>query len=140
METNKVVVRRFIDDVHNNGNFALFNELFAADYVNRSAPASANNRAAREQAIRSYREAMPDLRATIDDIFAEGDRVALRWTTSGTQRGTMETPLGVAPASNRPVSIRGINIFRIADGKIAEEWIVWDMLGLAQQVGLAAPR
>jgi predicted ester cyclase len=83
---------------------------------------------------------MPDLRVTIDDMIAEGDRVALRWTTSGTQRGALDTPLGVAPPSNRPVSIPGINIFRIAGGKIAEEWIVWDTLGSAQQVGLAAPR
>ena len=140
METNKALVRRFIDDVHNKGNFAVFNELFAPDYVNRSAPASANGRAAREQAIRGYRDAMPDLRVTIDDMIAEGDRVALRWTTSGTQKGALETPLGVAPASHRPVSIPGINIFRIAGGKIAEEWIVWDTLGLAQQVGLAALR
>src|SRR5918994_1127275 len=94
---NKALVRRFIDEVHNKGNFALFNELFAPNYVNHSAPANADDRAAREQSIRSYREAAPDLRVTIDDMVAEGDKVALRWTTHGTERGPLRTPLGIAP-------------------------------------------
>ena len=88
VEANKALIRRFIEEVHNKGNFALFNELFAPNYVNHSAPANQNDRAAREQGIRSYRAAAPDLRVTIDDMIAEGVKVALRWTTHGTERGT----------------------------------------------------
>jgi steroid delta-isomerase-like uncharacterized protein len=125
METNKALVRRFIDEVHNNGNFMVLDELFAPDYVNRSAPAGAADRAARARSIKTYREEVPDMRVTIDDIFAEGDRVALRWTTRGTRRS----------AQDRAISIPGINIFRVANGQIAEEWIVWDTLSWAQQLG-----
>ncbi len=57
VEANKALIRRFIEEVHNKGNFALFNELFAPNYVNHSAPANQNDRAAREQGIRSYRAA-----------------------------------------------------------------------------------
>ena len=85
VEANKALIRRFIEEVHNKGNFALFNELFAPNYVNHSAPANQNDHAAREQGIRSYRAAAPDLRVTIDDMIAEGDKVALRWTTHGTE-------------------------------------------------------
>ena len=88
---NKALIRRFIEEVHNKGNFALFNELFAPNYVNHSAPANQNDRAAREQGIRSYRAAAPDLRVTIDDM-------------------------------------------------IAEEWIVWDTLSWAQQLGFQMRR
>ena len=136
METNKAVVRRFIEEVHNKGNFALFNELFASNYVNHSAATGASDRAAREQAIRNYREAAPDLRVTIDDMVAEGDKVALRWTTHGTERGSLRTPLGVAAPTDRPISVPGINIFRMVNGQITEEWIVWDTLSWAQQLGL----
>src|SRR5260221_12334210 len=57
VEANKALIRRFIEEVHNKGNFAVFNELFAPNYVNHSAPANQNDRAAREQGIRSYRAA-----------------------------------------------------------------------------------
>ena len=82
------MVRRFIDEVHNKGNFAPFNELFAANYVNHSAPANANDRAAREQSIKAFRQASPDLHVTIDDMIAEGDKVSLRWTTRGSRHRT----------------------------------------------------
>ena len=122
------------------GLVALFNELFAPNYVNHSAPANQNDRAAREQAIRSYRAAAPDLRVTIDDMIAEGDKVALRWTTHGTERGPVRTPFGIAPPTDRPISIPGVNIFRIANGQIAEEWIVWDTLSWAEQLGFQMRR
>ena len=137
METNKALVRRFIDEVHNTGNFARFDELFAPDYVNRSGEPNANDRASRERLIKDYRDALPDLHVTIDDMIAEDDRVALRWTTHGTHRRPLRTPLGVAAPTNRAITISGVIIFRIAEGQIAEEWIVWDTLSWMQQLGLA---
>jgi steroid delta-isomerase-like uncharacterized protein len=132
------VVRRFIQEVHNEGKFAAFNELFAPSYVNHSAPASANNREAREQSIKAFRAGSPNLHVAIDDMIAEGDKVALRWTTRGTERGSVHTPLGVTPPTERAIDIPGINIFRIANGQITDEWIVWDTLSWAQQLGLVA--
>ena len=138
LDANKAIVRRFIQEVHDEGKFDVFNELFAPDYVNHSAPAGANNRQAREQSIKAFRAGAPDLHVTIDDMIAEGDKVALRWTTRGTERGSVRTPLGVTPPTERAIDIPGINIFRIVNGKIAEEWIVWDTLAWAQQLGLVA--
>src|SRR5262249_39806287 len=85
------------------------NELFAPNYVNHSAPANQNDRAAREQGIRSYRAAALDLRVTIDDMIAEGDKVALRWTTHGfdacESRPAVRSPEGRKQFGARP---RGI--------------------------------
>ena len=138
LEANKAIVRRFIQEVHDEGKFDVFNELFAADYVNHSAPFGANNRQAQEQSIKAFRAGAPDLHVTIDDMIAEGDKVALRWTTRGTERGSVRTPLGVTPSTERAIDIPGINIFRIVNGKIAEGWIVWDTLSWAQQLGLVS--
>jgi steroid delta-isomerase-like uncharacterized protein len=90
---------------------------------------------------RMYSESMaaafPDLERRVDDIVAEGDRVVARWSAKGTQTG----PFMGAPPSGKVATSSGITIFRIADGRIVEEWAESDMLGLLQQVGaLAAPK
>jgi steroid delta-isomerase-like uncharacterized protein len=138
LDANKAIIRRFIKEVHDEGKFEVFNELFAPDYVNHSAPPGANNREAREQSIKAFRAGAPDLHVTIDDMIAEGDKVALRWTTRGTERGSVRTPLGVTPATERAIDIPGINIFRVVNGKMTDEWIVWDTLSWAQQLGLVS--
>jgi len=76
--------------------------------------------------------AMPDYNVSIDDLIAEGDRVAARFTMRGTHTGA--DFLGL-PASGRKINVTGISIFRIADGKIAEHWANEDALGLLQQLG-----
>jgi steroid delta-isomerase-like uncharacterized protein len=78
--------------------------------------------------------AFPDLRITIDNIIAEGDKVAARWTGAGTHLGEL---MGI-PASGRPVSFTGMTIHRFADGKIVENWWAYDALGMMQQI--TAPR
>jgi steroid delta-isomerase-like uncharacterized protein len=138
LEANKAIVRRFIQEVHNEGKFEVFDELFAPDYVNHSARSGANNRQAREQSIRAFRAGAPNLHVTIDDMIAEGDKVALRWNTRGTEHGGVRTPVGVTPPTERAIDIPGVNIFRIVNGKIAEEWIVWDTLSWVQQLGLVS--
>jgi steroid delta-isomerase-like uncharacterized protein len=84
---------------------------------------------------RQYSETMavafPDLERTIDDLVAEGDRVVARWTARGTHSGDL---MGVPPSGVVATS-SGITVFRIADGRIAEEWSESDMLGLLQQLG-----
>jgi steroid delta-isomerase-like uncharacterized protein len=84
---------------------------------------------------RQYSEAMmvafPDLDRKVDDLVAEGDRVAARWSATGTQTG----PFMGMPPSGKVATSSGITIFRVADGRIVEEWSESDMLGLLQQVG-----
>lgn len=83
-----------------------------------------------------YRAAFPDLTLTIDDMVAEGDKVAVRFTTKGTNTG----PFIEVPPTGKRITMTYIEIFRIADGKIIEIWGEADLLGLMQQLGTAAPR
>ena len=84
---------------------------------------------------RQYSDAMtgafPDLERQIEDLVAEGDKVVARWTASGTNTG----PFNGMPPSGNFARSSGITIFRIADGRIAEEWSESDMLGLLTQIG-----
>ncbi len=66
----------------------------------------------------------------VDELLSCGDRVVARWTGTGTHRGEL---MGIPP-TGKSIDVDAISIFRIADGKIAEEWTVWDALGLLQQV------
>jgi steroid delta-isomerase-like uncharacterized protein len=79
--------------------------------------------------------AFPDLAVTPQDLIAEGDRVAVRWTASGTHLGTA-AELDGAPATGRLFSIRGVDIFCIDDGKGAERWHVEDTFELRRQLGV----
>jgi steroid delta-isomerase-like uncharacterized protein len=80
-----------------------------------------------------YFDAIPDLRVRVEEMVAEGDKVAVRWTGEGTHRGAL---LGVPPTGNH-VRIDGISIYRLAGGKIAEQFEQWDKLNLMQQLGVA---
>src|SRR5215212_3346868 len=83
------------------------------------------------QFVSMIRSALPNLRITLEDDMAEGDKVVSRWTAQGTHQGEL---MGIAPTGNQ-VTITGITIHRIEDGKIVEEWENWDALGMMQQIG-----
>ena len=82
------------------------------------------------QFVSMIRSAIPDLRITIEDDMAEGDKVVTRWIGQGTHQGEL---LGIAPTGNQ-VTFTGITIHRIEDTKIVEEWSNWDALGVRQQI------
>ena len=84
-----------------------------------------------KQFIGLYHEVFPDLTLTCDDILPAGDKVAVRWTATGTHEGDQ---LGV-PATHRKVTLTGIDIVRIADGRIAERWGEGNGLEMMQQIG-----
>ncbi len=117
---NKQVVARFNKEVIERGNEAVFRELMAPDYVNRTAapgaPAGADGMIFTFNQV--LRPALPDLTVEIHDQVAEGDKVVTRKTLRGTHRGTL---LGV-PATNRPVAIEVIDIVRLRDGRYLEHW------------------
>jgi predicted ester cyclase len=81
--------------------------------------------------VHEFRSAFPDGGTRIDDMIAEGDRVVLRWTDGGTHRGPF---MGVAP-TGKHVTITGIDIYRIVDGRIVDFWCSEDVLGLLEQLG-----
>ncbi len=85
-----------------------------------------------KQFVAGYLAAFPDLHFTIEDMITDGDSVATRWSSRGTHTGMLQ---GMAP-TGKQVTSSGITISRQVDGKVVEEWISWDNLGMLQQLGM----
>src|SRR5215212_8356889 len=123
-EKNKALVRRFFEEAWVKGNVSAVDEFMAADYVEHPRPSTLPPGAeGLQQLTLAYRTAFPDLKLTLDDIFAEGEMVAFRWSVSGTHLGEW---LGVPPTGNH-VRATGITNFRIAGGKVEESWTSIDL-------------
>ncbi len=132
-EENKDIVRRFWG-VWEEGNIDLVDELLAPDYVNRT-PATPNQPTGPEGVkgvVSMFRSGIPDLRVVIEDMIADGDKVAVRYTLEGTHEGEL---FGVPPTGQR-LTIKSIAIERVSDGKIREHWRVTDSLDMMQQLGV----
>jgi len=131
-EANKALVRRGIEEAVNKGNFSVMDEIVSTDYVYREPTVGEKRgRAGLRELITTYRNAFPDVRLTIDEQIAEGDKVVTRWNATGTHRGEL---FGTAP-TGKQVRIQGIIVSRIANGKIVEETEVYDALGMLRQLG-----
>lgn len=133
-EQNKIIARRWVDELFTvPGNLEAAEEFIAADMVDHAAPPGLpSGREGVVQIAELFRTAFPDLRASVEDIVAEGDKVVVRWSGGGTHRG----PLFGIPASGTAVTADGILIFRIANGQIAERWANSDDLGMMRQLGV----
>jgi steroid delta-isomerase-like uncharacterized protein len=132
-ENNKALVRRYVEDAWNKHNPALVDEIYAADFVDRSPDilGIAHTRDGLKQFMGVYLRAFPDANITIEDQLVDGDRVVTRWTGRGTQTGEfMEMP-----PSGKKVAVPGVQIDRFSGGKIVEEWTLFDQLGMLQQLG-----
>jgi steroid delta-isomerase-like uncharacterized protein len=131
-EDHKALARRFIEEVANQGNLAVADELFAADFEVRDAVVpTAPGPEGVKQVFKAVREAFPDFHETLEDVLADEDRVMVRWTVRGTHRGLFA---GIA-ATGKAVLWRGVFILRVKDGRFVEMWQVHDTLGLMQQLG-----
>jgi steroid delta-isomerase-like uncharacterized protein len=136
-ERNKSVVRRFIEEVQNEKRLELFDELNAEDFVNLSAPPGmASDREGGKMFLGGFLSAFPDSRVTIDDMIAEGDRVATKKTFTGTHSAE---GIGIPPTGNR-VTIQYVDILRLRDGRIIEHWLSMDQLSFMQQLGVIPPQ
>ena len=139
IEQNKAVARRLIEDVFNQGDISLVDELIAPDFVEHEEmpPGMPSGREGNKAATAMLRSAFPDFKATIDDMVAEGDKVVLRLTWSGTQEGEF---MGMPPSGKR-FSISVFDILRIDGGKIVEHWGQMDQMAMMQQLGaMPGPR
>ena len=130
-EQNKAFVRRLIEEVIGRGNFALVDDLVADDYVGHSSFPGTSTREGHKQFFVALRRAFPDLQITVEDQIAEGDQVVTRWSARGTHKGEFA---GIQPTGKRAV-MTGIDIDRIANGKLVECWTKSDDMGLLQQIG-----
>ena len=133
-ETNKTLVRRWFEEVWNQGREDTIDELFAANGIGYGlGDTDVPTRGPSEFKVfaRNLRGALPDIHMKIEDLMAEGDKVTVRITVEGTHKGSQ---LGVAPTGRR-IRIEGIVVVRIANGQIVEGWNSWDQLGLLRQIG-----
>jgi steroid delta-isomerase-like uncharacterized protein len=134
VQENKALARRFVDAI-DRGDLAAFDDLFVEDYVHHDPALPQEFQRGRDAYKRlhaMFRAALPDLHFVLEDEVAEGDRVVGRWTVQGTHRGDL---LGVPPSGQR-LTITGIQILRIAGGRIAEQWVNFDALGMLRQLGV----
>ena len=122
LEQSKALVRRYVEEVHNKGNLAVVDELIGPRFValSQAGPWELGP-AEMKQFVAQRRTAIPDFRATIDEMIAEGDKVVVRGHDEGTQMGEY---MGFAP-SGKTFNISWIDIFRIENGQIVEMW--WEM-------------
>lgn len=135
-EENKALARRFFAEVADGRHLDRAAEMMAADYRHHDPGMPPELQTSRDTYINHFpmfTTAFPDLRTTIDDVIAEGDRVAVRWAITGTHNGEL---MGIPPTGKR-INCSGITIQRIAGGKIVEGWTIFDTLGMLQQLGVA---
>jgi predicted ester cyclase len=122
LEANKDLIRHLFEHVIPAGEPAAMRDLVAADFLDHDPlPGQPPGLEGAEYVVSTMHGAHPDLRFTIDDLVAEGDRVTIRWTLRATNTG----PLFGRPPSGQPVELAAIVIFRIANGKITERWAGW---------------
>jgi len=134
-QQNLLLCRTFAQKMINERDLSSAPRFIAADSVHHEfgdvPPEYQGGPRAMAQFLNLYLRAFPDLRLTFEDALADRDRVVTRWRLEGTQNGPL---MGIAP-SGRRVSIEGIRIDRIENGKIAESWMQLDTLGLLEQIG-----
>jgi predicted ester cyclase len=134
VDENKALLRRLYDEVFVNWNLDVVDELIAPEFVGHEMPpGTPPGPAGFKQFYGWLRSAFPDLRYTVDDMIAEGDRVAVRWTWSCTHKGEF---MGIAP-TGKQASVTGMAIYRVASGKCVERWVELGLLSLVQQLGAA---
>ena len=131
IEKNKVIYRRFIQEIFNEGRLDKLTELVSPDYVLRAAPpGTPSGQEAIKQIVTMFRTAFPDLKITIEHLIGEGDTLAARSVTEGTHQGTI---FGIH-ATGKAIKMPGLTMVRIANGKLQESWVRNDVLGLMNQL------
>ena len=131
-EENKAIVRRYNEEVWSQGNLAAIDELIANDLLwgtDRVSPEEVR------RFVASVRDAFPDFQVTIDEMIAEGDKVAVRETCRGTHRGAWkDSPVGPLPPTGKQVTFTGHVVYRIANNKIVEDLAELDLFGMLRQL------
>jgi steroid delta-isomerase-like uncharacterized protein len=131
LERNKALVRRFIDEIFLKRDFSAVDELLTEDFTPHTWGPMPPGRDGLKEAIGRVSAGVSDARMTVEDVIAEGDRVAVRLTSSATHTGEF---MGMPPSGER-YEIGEIHIFRVTDGRVAEHWHQADFLGMMRQLG-----
>ena len=137
-EVHKAMVWRSIAAIWHQGQFETIEEVMAPTYVHHTSHTAADGGhevhgpEGVRHTVTAWRSAFPDLHFTLEDLVVEGDKIVARWTCSGTHQGVFR---GMAPTGKR-VTFAGMTLYRIAQGKIVEQWTVEDGISLYQQLGI----
>ena len=132
-EANKAIVRRY-REIHNNNEMNRLEEVLAPDFVPYTFMPGMpwNGPESAKQVHLLGKASFPDMKVTTEDLIAEGDKVVERWTQTQTHIG--ESFMNI-PQSGKSITITGISIYRIANGKIVEHWANMDFFGMMAQMG-----
>lgn len=131
---NKALVQQFFEQVINQRNLAALDQFVpSGGAINHTVPAGMPQQ--ENQLVSLYLGAFPDGQVTVEDLLADGDRVVARVSFHGTHQGALR---GIAP-TGKPITLMGIHIFRIANGKVVEHWGLIDRLAALQQLGVVPP-
>ena len=131
-EQNKMLARRLFEEVWNSKNLAVLDEMVAPNFVFHNSVQTLYGPEGFKQFATTYHNAFPEAYFTIEDVIAEGDTVALRWTAHGAHKGEL---LGIPP-TGKEVTVSGTTITLLSNGKSVESWGEFDALGMLQQIGV----
>lgn len=130
-ERNKTVARMVFEEILGHGKFDEYESVYGPGYISHGSRGDVGRDQDRASA-KNWRQAFPDLRVTVEQVIAEGDLVAVRFVGEGTHTGSTNG----MPATGKSVRIPGMTVFRFVDGKIVEEWPMFNELDFLQQLGL----
>ena len=128
-DRTKAIVLRLVERVWNGHDLSVVDDLFSSDFDN--GPGRPAGPAFVRAWHRETRESFPDLRYTVEEIVAEGSRVALRWTATGTQLGAF----GPIPPTGRVAAYGGVHFFTVEGGRITDLWSLNDTFSKVAQLG-----
>jgi steroid delta-isomerase-like uncharacterized protein len=133
---NEALVRRYVEEVYDQRKLEVVDEIFAPDFTlhDPDYPGGEIGPEGITRIVETFVGAFPDLQITLDDELSSADKVVTRWTTRGTHQGEL---MGIAPTGRR-IEVTAVGIWRVAEGKIAEAWLVFDAFGMMQQLGVAS--
>ncbi|HEX2929369.1 MAG TPA: ester cyclase [Candidatus Binatia bacterium] len=139
-ESNKAIVRRYFEEALDKRKLGILDEIVAADCIIHRPEASEPIRGlqAFRQALEKILQVYSEFKTTIHDVIAEGDRVACRLSHRAVNRSQWTSRIGTHAVAKKTVSWPAIAIFRFHDGKIAEEWVSRDELGMLIELGVLA--
>jgi steroid delta-isomerase-like uncharacterized protein len=132
-QDNRAVLDRINEEAFRQGNTEVIDELVSDDFVEHNPmPGIEGTREGFKQMVAGLHQAFPDFDTQVQDQIAEGDKVVERWTAGGTHQGEF---MGI-PATGRHIEIEGMDISRLADGRIVEHWTQMDAMAMMQQLGV----
>jgi steroid delta-isomerase-like uncharacterized protein len=134
---NKAIIRRLYEEVWKKRNLKIIDELVSPSHAlyEPNAPDSHVGPRAYKTTVNRFFSGMPDLSFTVQDMIAEKNKVVVVWVISGTHQGELYG----FPATNKKVSVEGITIHHVENGKILDSYASWDALGMMRQLGAQLP-